>query len=202
MTLDILVLESEPGVADTARRALADAGHRVLRCHDEDAPGFPCRGLVDADACPLSSHVDVALTVRSARASDPTPSEDGVRCALMRRVPLVVAGSAPSDAFVELGAFVVESSADVSAACEAAAEAEMADYARRAEAILIQTVGAAAPTRVTVVRRNEGLVVTIAGLDACSRELRQAAVVRVLAELRGIDRSAITTDVVLARDLP
>ena len=66
MSLNVMVLESEHGAADEARAELVEAGHVVLQCHDRGRPTFPCRGIVDAESCPLNSHtVDLALTVRS-----------------------------------------------------------------------------------------------------------------------------------------
>ena len=194
MTLNIMVLESEPGAADQAVRDLAEAGHSVLRCHDPGAPVFPCRGLVDESTCPLRSHaIDVALTVRSGVSLQPAASEDGARCALMRHVPLVVAGPSVFDPYADLEVRVVEPAGDIVAACEEAAENEMAEYAQRAESV----VKSAAAT-VTVVRKDGGLCVTIAGLGACTEHERRAAVVRAFGALRGIDRSARTIDVSLA----
>jgi hypothetical protein len=92
MSLNVMVLESEYGAADEARAELVEAGHVVSQCHDRGQPTFPCRGIVDAASCPLNSHtVDLALVVRSRVRSQPAPSEDGVCCALMKHVPLVVA---------------------------------------------------------------------------------------------------------------
>jgi hypothetical protein len=122
MALNIMVLESERGAADKATRELSGAGHVVLRCHDGGRPEFPCRGVLDASTCPLRSHVvDVAVTVRSAVSPRPSASEDGVQCALMNGVPLVVAGSRALDPYDGFATRVVGRDDDVVAACEEAA---------------------------------------------------------------------------------
>ena len=197
MTLNVLVTETRRDAADEATRELAEAGHLVLRCHDPGARVFPCRGLVDASTCPLRSHViDVALTVRSAVSSQPAPSEDGARCALMGRVPLVVAGPSELDPYVGLETRVLNRTYNVVAACEEAAAGELVAHARRAEAVIADTDGASVPT-VTVTRRDGGLRVRVAGLGGRSAGERQAAAVRILGALHHIDRAARTIDVVL-----
>jgi hypothetical protein len=199
MSLNVMVLESERGAADDAARELAEAGHIVLRCHEPGAALFPCRGLIDASTCPLRSHaVDVAVTVRSGVSSRPTPSEDGARCALMNGVQLVVAGPAVLDPYVMLDRRVLGRTYDVVAACEDAAAAEMAEYARRAEAVIAGAVGnGVTSAAVSVVRREGGLCVRVAGLQACTPRERQVAVVKVLGVIRALDRSARTIDVAL-----
>jgi hypothetical protein len=198
MVLTVMVLENESGAADEATQELTEAGHNVLRCHDVDSPAFPCRGLVDARTCPLRSHVvDVALTVRSAVASQPAALEDGARCALMANVPLVVAGPRVCDPYQGFEAAVLDRTYDVVSACEHAALAERSEHARRAEAVLASTVGvprSPIPT-VSVVRRDGGLCVHLGGLEGWSARERQAAVVRVVGALREFDRAARSIDV-------
>ena len=203
MSLNIMVLESERGAADEAARELTEAGHVVLRCHDHAAPMFPCRGLVDESTCPLRSHaLDVALTVRSGVWSRPTPAEDGVRCALMSHVPLVVAGSSALDPYVGLETRVLGRTYDVVATCEEAAVAELAAHARRSEAVIADTTGTcgvSVPT-VSVTRRARELCVRVTGLEEWTTRERQAAVVRIVGALRehNVDRAARTIDVVLS----
>lgn len=89
----VLVLEGEPGAAADAADRLVDAGHQVSRCHEPGARPFPCNGLIDGQRCPLEEeNVDAAVVVRGQSHVDPTASEDGVRCALRRYIPLVVVG--------------------------------------------------------------------------------------------------------------
>jgi len=196
------VLESERGAADDAERVLTEAGHTVLRCHERGAPAFPCLGVEDQSACPLRSHqVDVALTVRSRPRSQPAPQEDGVRCALMHRVPLVVAGPAVLDPYEQFEAVVVERAEDVVATCEQVAEAELARHSRIATDALTsfgpggdRGAGSAA----SVTRREGQLHVAIAGLDGLAPRERDAAVVRMIAKLREYDPSARGIDVSVA----
>jgi hypothetical protein len=201
MTLNVLVLESDRGTAEDAARDLADAGHVVLRCHDPGAPAFPCRGIVDQSACPLRTHtVDVALDVRSQPRSQPTPEEDGVRCSLMHRVPLVVAGPSVLDPYEAFEAAIVDRAGDVVAACEAVAEAELARHSRVAtEALRASRTphDALADARAVVTRRSGRLRVSLSGLGALAPLQRDAAIVRTLGKLREFDSSAKGIDIVL-----
>jgi hypothetical protein len=201
MSLNVLVLESDRGAAETVTRDLADAGHVVLRCHDPGAPAFPCRGIVDQSACPLRSHtVDVALAVRSRPRSQPSPDEDGVRCALMHRVPLVVAGPAVLDPYEQFEARVVDRADDVVGACEAVAEAELTRHSRVATDALRASRTpheALAGARAVVTRRTGRLHVSVGGLDALAPRQRDAAIVRTLGKLREFDSSAKGIDIVL-----
>jgi len=200
MSLNVMVLESEHGAADEARAELVEAGHVALQCHERGAPAFPCRGLVDRAACPLHSHnVDVALTVRSRVRSQPAPSEDGVRCALMAHVPLVVAGPSALDPYDGYETRVLDRTYDVVETCEMAARAELVAYARPAEAVLADSLGAhrASSARVSVTRRFGGLRVRVAGLDDATPQERQTAGVRIVGALRQLDRAARTIDVVI-----
>lgn len=122
--LDVLVIESHQGAAAPASDDLAAAGHRVHRCRDDRSHGFPCRGVVDPDACPLAAQTDVALVVRWRIDPRPTELEQGVTCALRARVPLVEAGPAALDPYAPYLAGRVDG--DVVAMCEAASTASHA----------------------------------------------------------------------------
>jgi hypothetical protein len=192
--LNVMVLESEHRAADEAEQELADAGHVVLRCHEPGEPMFPCRGLVDASTCPLRSHViDVALTVRSRVRSQPAPSEDGVRCALMSRVPLVVAGPRVLDPYDGLETRALDRTFDVVASCEEAATAGLGAYVRRADAAIAGT----GDPKVRVTRIAGGLRVRVDGLDGVNSRECRAAVARIVGALRTFDRDARTIDVVV-----
>jgi hypothetical protein len=198
MSLNVMVLESERGAAAEAERELTAAGHVVLRCHEPGVPDFPCVGLADQSLCPLHSHaVDVALTVRSRVRSQPAAGEDGVRCALMHRVPLVVAGPSALDPYEGFEARFIDRTYDVVGTCEEAAAAELHEYARHAEAMVLSTVGPeiAAGSRVIVHRHAGGLRVSVRGLEAATHHQRQVTVVRIVGALRAYDRSARTIDV-------
>lgn len=202
MPLNIMVLESERGASDPAARDLSGAGHVVLRCHDPGAPAFPCRGLNDQSTCPLRSHaVDVALTVRSRPRSQPTVEEAGARCALMQRVPLVVAGPAVLDPFDPYEACVVEGSDGVVGACEEVAAGELLRHTAIAtDALRASRTPNAVMTgaRASVTRRRGRLVASVSGLDALAPRQRDAAIVRMIAKLREFDSSARGIDVLLA----
>ena len=87
-----LLIESSPGVGAEAAAALADAGHPVLRCHEQGQPTFPCGDLAEPGSCPLHGPgaVDVVLSVRHPDDPEPTAAEAGVTCALRAGVPVVV----------------------------------------------------------------------------------------------------------------
>lgn len=202
MSLNVMVLESERGAADEAAQGLTEAGHVVLRCHEPGAPAFPCRGVVDSKTCPLhSQHVDVALTVRSRPRSQPAPQEDGVRCALMHRVPLVVAGSPVLDPYEQYEARVVDRAGDVVAACEEVAAAALKQHSRIASEALAtsgRNGDACKGASASVTRREGRLCVLVSGLDALAPRQRDAAIVRMVAKLREFDTSARGIDVSIA----
>ena len=159
---------------------------------------FRAAGLVEAAACPLHSHaVDVALTVRSQVASQPAASEDGVRCALMNGVPLVVAGPSVFDPYVGFEERVLDRTYDVVAACEDAVTTQLSDRRVVFETVIAHSLeahGASIPT-VSVTRCDGAVRVRVVGLGSSTREQRQFAVVRVLGAMRQIDRSARTIDI-------
>ncbi len=120
-TLDVLLLESHPHASDEAAATLEAHGHRVHRCHDDPEHPFPCRGLSDPDRCPLDGPIDVALIAQRGRQTAPTDLQDGVRCAVRARVPLVETGAGTFDPFGPWLAARIPISADVVAACAEAA---------------------------------------------------------------------------------
>jgi hypothetical protein len=198
MALNVLLLESEPHGADDAGDELTEAGHTVLTCHDAGQPAFPCRGILDRDACPLRAKViDVALAVRPRVRSLPAPSEDGVRCALMANVPLVVAGPSALDPYDRFATRVLDRTYQVVDACEAAAAEELPAHVYRAKNVLASSLGAgkASGADVSVTRQSGGLRVLVSDLDDVTRLERNAAVVRIVGALRAFDRSARTIDV-------
>jgi hypothetical protein len=202
MALKVMVLESDRGAGDQARRDLTAAGHEVLGCHDPGSATFPCRGLEDQSQCPLRSHsVDLALTVRTRPRSQPAPEEDGVRCALMHRVPVVVAGSSALDPFESFVARVLDADDDVVAACEEVAAAELSRHTLVATDALRASRNPSDATRAaraTVTRRNGSLLVRVSGLDELAPRQRDAAIVRMMAKLREYDSSARGIDVTLS----
>jgi hypothetical protein len=196
--LRVLVLESERGAADAAIGELHDAGHEVLRCHDPGAPAFPCRAL-SHDDCPVRrAPVDVALTVRSRPRSQPAPLEDGVRCALERHIPLVVAGTAVLDPYRDFATEVLGRTTDVVDACRRAASAPLARHgavARDAVVTVLARHGATLEPEVEVHRRVGGLHVTVHGVDGLDHAVTAMASVRAIGALRALDHDARAIDV-------
>jgi hypothetical protein len=126
--LEVLVIESYRGAAAVAVHDLGAAGHHVQRCHDEDKPGFPCRGVIDPAQCPLARHTDVALLVRGRVSPHATALEQGATCAIRAGVPLVESGPAALDPFEDWLAARVDD--DVVATCEAASDAAFGELRR------------------------------------------------------------------------
>jgi hypothetical protein len=128
-SLDVLLMESHTGTADSAAAALEQAGHHVLRCHAPGDRGFACTELDRPGSCPLNRPVDVALLVRREVTPHPTPLEDGLRCAVRAHVPVVEDGPEQLDPFDPwLSGRVV--GGDVVAACEQAADRAFASFER------------------------------------------------------------------------
>jgi hypothetical protein len=200
MTLNVLVAENEPGAADVAAQELRAAGHAVLSCHEPGQGAFPCRGVVDPRACPLRSRaIDVALLVRAGVRAKPDAREDGARCALTQRVPLVVAGDPVLDPYDEYAARTLGRTYDVVDACELAATAPIESLGRRATAVLREVCGAStgpAPW-VEVTRRAGRLRVRGIDVDAMTKDQRSRAAVRIAMALRELDPFAAGIDIAL-----
>ncbi len=99
--MDVLLIESHPGLGRRAEAELELAGHRVLRCTDDDArldaaPSTPaghapCVGLRPGGACPLDGdRVEAAVLVRVG--PELRTGEHGAICAARHRIPVVVSG--------------------------------------------------------------------------------------------------------------
>jgi hypothetical protein len=84
--MDVLVIESEPGIAATLEHRLVRDGHEVISCND--SKGGPCAGVESNAVCPLQQHVDVAVLARQ-RGAARSLNEMGAVCALRHHVPLV-----------------------------------------------------------------------------------------------------------------
>jgi hypothetical protein len=139
----VLLLETNPSAADTVAASLSAKGHDVLRCHEIGDAAWPCNGLRDG-RCPLDAcAVDVAVTVRSRPVPRPTPTEDGVTCALRHGVPVVVAGRTVLQPFAPWSSAVVEGQDpdEVMAACEQAAHGPLPQLSRAAGVELERLLG-------------------------------------------------------------
>jgi len=200
MTLNVLLVENEVGAGARAAQELREAGHCVLSCHGPDGTPFFCRGVHSAAACPLRSHdVDVTLLVRSGVRSQPSIREDGARCALVQRIPLVVAGDPVLDPYDEFATRTLSRTYDVVEACELAATGPIHSLSRRATEALRAVCGDRAPAGLCaeVTRRAGRLYVRGIGTDAMTREERSRAAVRVAMALREVDPFAAGIDIAL-----
>ncbi|QGG96469.1 hypothetical protein [Actinomarinicola tropica] len=199
----VLVVEEVPGDGAAARQALVAAGHEVTSCHDNGS-SFPCRGLMPEATCPLEGDgVDVALLVRSLPGSQPTAREDGVRCALRRKVPLALTGEVEGSPYLD-HATVVEP--DVGRAVDAAVAAATRPLAEHGEAARRALVGVLDAEGVpsdeagaVVIRSGRHLVVTLLPGAELTPRVAETASVRVLGAVRALDPDPAVIDVTFAR---
>lgn len=119
--LDLLLIESHTGVGGPTAERLAAEGHTLHRCHDGPA-SFPCVGVSDPDACPVSGPVDAVVVVRRGVCPSPTPLEDGVPCALRAGIPVVEHGTDVLDPYDDLLDARVARAESVADACVRAIE--------------------------------------------------------------------------------
>ncbi len=193
----VLVSEASPNGADAVAMQLAAAGHDVVRCHAEGAPAFPCTGLA-GDGCPVEDGVDVAVTVRTHPRSTPSPTEDGVICALRRRVPVVVAGRTLFQPFSGFDVTEVDPENDVVAVVEGVAADRRTQHENVAQPLLedaLKRGGVDGPARAMITRSRSGLTVHLLVPPETSTRLRSQASVRVVGGIRAYDPAAPQIDV-------
>jgi hypothetical protein len=197
--MEVLVVESEPRAADSAIGQLEALGHQVKRCHEPEAEAqsFPCVGLASGH-CPLEEDaIDVVLTVRGHAHLNPTPLEDGITCALRRRVPVVIAGRTDPNPFEAFGTTVAER--DISSVVERVASNPLNDYATVALKALDWTLGfrglSVADADAAVTRVGRGLRVALQLPAGASKLVCSMAAVRVTGALRTFDPHASYIDV-------
>ena len=197
--MEVLVVESEPGAADIAIVKLEALGHQVKRCHEPEAEeqSFPCIGLASGH-CPLEEDaIDVVLTVRGQSHPNPTPLEDGITCALRRRVPVVIAGRTDPNPFERFGVAVADR--DIAAVCERVATDPRDDYSAVALEALDWTLSfrglSVHDARVAVTRVGRGLRVVLSLPTGASKLVGSMAAVRVSGALRAFDPHAAFIDV-------
>lgn len=198
----VLVLEAEPGAAADAVQELEAHGHAVVRCHEEGRPAFPCAGLAGGGDCPLEvGGVDVAVTVRRHARSAPTPSEDGIACALRARVPVVVAGESMYNPYSVLGGVTVGTDDLANAIAEVVRDARPEHSRVALEALRaslevngVTTEGANA----RVWRTRTGLHAVLELDESASPWVRDIVAVRVTGALRTYDAGAPQIDVSIA----
>ena len=90
-SVDVLLLESHPHVADQTAVSLEAAGHRVHRCYAATRD-TTCLALAGDGQCPIDDGIDVAVLVRAPLEAAPTHLETGVVCARRAAIPIVEQG--------------------------------------------------------------------------------------------------------------
>lgn len=197
----VLVLEGEGGAATDAVTELEAHGHAVVRCHEPGAPAFPCAGLAGG-GCPLEGDgVDVALTVRSSAAGAPSPTEDGIACALRARVPVVVAGAGDANPYAAFGGTTVGATDLAGALAEVVRDARP-DHSRVACDAMLASLDANGVTRAganaRVWRARTGLHAVLELDESIPLRVRDIVAVRVTGALRAYDPRAAQIDVSVA----
>ena len=199
----VLVLESDRGAATKAIMDLRDAGHHVVRCHEQDLPAFPCNALCDGGQCPLDARdgIDVVVDYRARPYPRPTAFEDGVSCALRRHIPLVVAGTSALNPF-DSWTHAVAGGDDLVEVCEEAGGDSIESLAGPARAevqrILEHVPDVAAKTDV-VVHRNGGALQVVIDLPEDADEIESRMAVAVAGVLRAHDTSSSQINVAVRR---
>lgn len=187
-SLEVLLVESNPGVGRGARIELEAAGHRVHSCFEGTESGFACAGLSGADPCPLDNRLDVALVVRHGVRPGPTPTEAGLRCAIRAGVPVVEQGSDLLDPYAPWIKSRVGH--DVVASCEAAAADDdlIAEMHTAMGELLAASGLEIADVGIVLERRPDLLQVHLVGSGRVSEDAAQALGVRALDVLRNAPR--------------
>jgi hypothetical protein len=203
--LDVLIIESQPGVAAGATAALERRGHHVHRCYSQ-LTSFPCRGVTDSGSCPVDLPVDVALVVRPRVSPHPTPFESGVACAIRAGVPIVEDGPQMLDPFEPWVAARVRPDDDIADVCIRTAEDAWqplcAAVHRHVRALLLAADVSPDELDVWVQRDGMQLVVHLDAPAPVTRGLRHALGVRVLDAVRSLGRTYGSVDVVVASRPP
>jgi hypothetical protein len=150
--MDVLVIESSPGIASTLQHRLVRDGHEVISCNDSH--GGPCRGVESNEACPMTNHIDLAILARQ-RGAAPSINEMGSVCALRHRVPIVTLY--PGDEFGP--------GASTEIAAGVARRQVEADYAAAVRRHLKHAV-----EDITVLREHQGVHVTLTITESMSAE--------------------------------
>lgn len=121
--LAVLVVGTDDWAADQAASALRRNGVTVLRCHEADAPAFPCNAFIPGKVCPLEQGFDVVVTARARPSRSTEPGEVGAICALRTQHPLVLAGVTADNPFGSLATVELGEGGDLVTACDRAAKA-------------------------------------------------------------------------------
>lgn len=197
-SLDVLVIESYPHVADDARAAVQAAGHRVHSCYDPGSEGFPCKALLEPDGCPLDQGMDVALLVRHRILLQPTTLENGAICAIRAGVPVAEQGSPILDPFEPWITSRVGVRGDPVQACEAAVSSALEPLRReimvRATRLLEAAGKPASELACRIERQGQRLAVRLGGPEI-GTILRQALALQVMSAVQITRQAADPLDV-------
>lgn len=117
VAMRMILTGTEGWAIDQVGRGLRGRGHDVLLCSEPEAAVFPCVGLSPHHACPIEGGADVIVTIRAHPVPQPTRREVSITCAVLRGVPLVVAGSTILHPFGSIAAAVVEGYEDIESTC-------------------------------------------------------------------------------------
>lgn len=115
--MKVILTGTEGWAIDGVARDLRQRGHDVLLCSEPDAAVFPCIGLSETAACPIDDGAEVIVTVRAHPIPEPTRREVSITCALLRGLPLVVAGSTVLNPFESIASAVIEGYDGIDEAC-------------------------------------------------------------------------------------
>lgn len=197
----VLVVERESGGGAGVVEQLGEAGHEVVRCHEPDGPAFPCNALLEDAVCPLEgAPVDVALAVRGEHGGPTTEAEDGVRCAIRRRVPVVLVGSRDGASYAGWVTDAAEATdPDLLDRTADAARAGFDQHVRIARETLRQvldTHGIDSPSiDIDITRRDNRLRVVLHVDAPVDRLVAQMAAVRVVVAMRSLEQQLDVIDV-------
>ena len=195
--MHVLLTETVTPRARDAARSLEDAGHAVHRCHDAGDDDATCVGL-RGGTCPLEAEpIDLVVSVRPVGAPKPTPLEDGVRCGIRRKVPVLVAGAITGDPWTRWE-HLAWPGTDLAVPVSRAADTPLAEHSWAATRTLRRSLLAAGlPFDATarVVRRDGYLKVGVESGSDVPRAAVQRAAVRICQALRAIDPWARGIDV-------
>ena len=199
----VLVVESDRGAAAQAVTDLQSAGHRVVRCHENDLPAFPCNALCDKGTCPIESEqgVDVVLDYRGRPYPKPTALEDGVSCALRHHIPLVVAGTSALNPYDKWTTAIADED-DVVAVCESAVAMPIERLAEPARAEVRRRLAdqpELADQADVIVHRSNGQLDATISLPGEIDETDGSLAVAVAGVLRAHDRFASRVNVAVRR---
>ena len=184
----VLFSETITTAAGMAASELSAAGHTVHRCHEQRDLGLACQALRGGD-CPLEREpIDAVVTVRTEEGVRARPGDDGIFCAIRRRVPVVVSGAVRTHPFLRFPHSRPVEGQSLEDAVAIAAH----DLLRHSDIATAEAQRCAGPNATaTVTRRHGGLFVEIANAG----DHRERTAVRVAGAIRSFDPYVSSIDV-------